>query len=781
MSSHDLKALLQAEKADALAGMTASKLSQQRQDALDYYLGDMENDMPRPEGRSGAVSTDVADTIEGLMPALMEIFASGDEVVRFEPVGPEDEKAAEQETDYVNHVFMQKNPGFLILYSFIKDALLSKVGIVKGAYEKNEVEERETYYDLSEDAYAFLAADETVEVVEHTERPAGMAGAGVAAGGDYPAEAGVEVGASQPTTHDVTIVKRKEYGCAKVYNVPPEEFGIERNASCIREANYVFHKTKKPQHALIAQGYDAGQLNDLTAGEDTTGESEARNTVEDHTGGSDRANRAARLIEVTEHYIRCDYERSGKAGLYRVVTAGADGEILKRDGKEDIEPIDVIPFAAMTPVIMTHRFFGRSIADLVMDIQQIKTKLIRSLLDNADLSNNPRTEVSESHAGPNTLDDLLTSRPGGIIRMKAPGGLTVHQTPTIADKVFPMLEYWDATREWRTGVTRQGQGIDANALQNQSATAVNQAFTAAQARMKLIARIFAETGIRDLFSMLHGIIRRNESEANTVKLRGEWVPVNPRDWKTRNDLTISVGLGDGGKQQQLAFWNMVLQVQEKIVATGGAGLLVSMDNIYASLKKLMALGGEKSIEPYFNDPKGQQPEPKTDPKLQIEQMKLQASQQQGQADAQLKVAELQMKAEIEKTQAQADIAVQQRKTEAEIALAERKFALERELKLMDHQMKVQTAEIDVGMKREGHQMSLREKGMMMRQKDDGDVEAVSADDARSERIEAAFQALAQSMAQMSDGFNNMARVQAAPKRIVRGPDGRASHAETVMN
>jgi hypothetical protein len=173
MSSLDLKAMLASEKADALAAVTAAQLAEDRADAMDYYLGDMSKDMPAQDGRSKAVSTDVADTIEGLMPSLMDIFAGSDEVVRFEPVGPEDEEAAQQETDYVNHVFMQQNPGFMTLYSFIKDALLSKVGIVKIWWEENEQEERETYYDLSEDQFALLAqavaaSDGMMKIIEHT-------------------------------------------------------------------------------------------------------------------------------------------------------------------------------------------------------------------------------------------------------------------------------------------------------------------------------------------------------------------------------------------------------------------------------------------------------------------------------------------------------------------------------------------------------------------------------------------------------------------------------------
>src|SRR5262249_6955365 len=215
----------------------------------------------------------------------------------------------------------------------------------------------------------------------------------------------------------------------------------------------------------------------------------------------DGIKKANREIKVTEHSVRMDYERDGKARLYRVTTGGDDDEVLVRNGEEEIIEIDVIPFAAMTPVIMTHRFFGRSIADLVLDIQRIKTALLRALLDNAYIANNPRTEVAESHATETTLDDLLISRPGGIVRTKMPGGLNVIQHPDIGGHVFPLLQYQDATREWRTGVSRQGQGVDPNALQNQVATIANQMFNAAQAKMKLVARIFAETGIRDLFSL----------------------------------------------------------------------------------------------------------------------------------------------------------------------------------------------------------------------------------------------------------------------------------------
>lgn len=173
MDLGELKSVLASEKSNALAALVAAQLSQDRATAMEYYLGDMSQDMPTVDGRSSAVSTDVADVVEGLMPSLMDIFAGSDEVVRFEPVGPEDEEAAQQETDYVNHVFMQQNPGFMTLYSFVKDALLSKVGIVKVWWEEREEEERETYYDLTEEQFQMLTlavqqSNGAMKIVEHT-------------------------------------------------------------------------------------------------------------------------------------------------------------------------------------------------------------------------------------------------------------------------------------------------------------------------------------------------------------------------------------------------------------------------------------------------------------------------------------------------------------------------------------------------------------------------------------------------------------------------------------
>jgi hypothetical protein len=320
-------------------------------------------------------------------------------------------------------------------------------------------------------------------------------------------------------------------------------------------------------------------------------------------GAADSINKPSRLVDVTEHYVLMDYEDSGKPCLYRVTTGGDDMTVLTRDGKPDVIPVDVMPFAAMTPVPVTHRFFGRSIADLVMDIQRIKTALLRQLLDNAYLANNQRLEVAEDGAHERTLDDLLVNRPGAVVRVEALGRCHPIPNQPIGGHVFPLLEYIDGTKESRTGVTKQSQGMDADALQNQSATAFNGTMAAVQAKTKLIARILAETGIRDMFALLHGVIRKNDKRANTVRLRNKWVQVDPRNWKTRDDMTINVGLGTGSRAEQVAHLTNILGIQKEIVLSGPSQQLVKPKNIYNTLEKLIERVGLKTIEPYFSDPR----------------------------------------------------------------------------------------------------------------------------------------------------------------------------------
>jgi hypothetical protein len=498
--------------------------------------------------------------------------------------------------------------------------------------------------------------------------------------------------APKPVTHDVTVVSTRKLARAKVMGVPPEEFGIERAARTIKDCNYCFHEVvTKTRGQLKDEGFDEDMVDALTAynGQSTSNvETLARDNVEEHLFAGSELNPSGQLVRLTEHYVRMDYRGDGRPCLYMVTTGGDQGDILKKDGKEVIVPVDVIPFAATTPVPITHRFFGRSLADLVMEIQRQKTALKRGALDNLYLHNNPRVEVSEQNAGPNTLDDLLVSRPGGVVRTKTAGGLNWQVVPDITPSTFPMMQYLDAELETRTGLAKQTQGIDANALQNQSATAVAQVFSASQMRIKLIARIMAE-GVREIFSLLHHTIRTHGGKEETVRLRNKWVPIDPRAWKSRDDMTINVGLGSGGKAQQFAQTMAIANVQKELVAANKTNL-VGDKELYNTASELTKIMGHRNPDLFFKDPDAKGPDgqllnppppPPVDPKVQAAQAKAQADQ-----------ATAAHKAEIEQQKAQTDAAHQQMKAQADIAIANVKADLDAKIAILDAHLKAVQAD-----------------------------------------------------------------------------------------
>ncbi len=722
LSASEVKALLDAERADSLSSQQSTKLTTEREKALDYYLGDMDADMPTLPDRSRAVSTDVADTVEGLMPSLMEIFASGDEVVRFEPVGQEDEDQAAQEGDYVNHVLMQENRGFIVLHDYIKDGLLSKNGYVKVWWDSGEKEERLSWKGLTDDAYALILDDEDLEIEEHAEyldedaaeapddAPLPPVEAGGPEGPMPPPMPGMDAGMSpagpqdalqglpaipappmapQPPAmlHDVVARRRTEYGCARVENVPPEEFGISRRAKTIADATYCFHETTTTEQDLIDDGFDEDQVKKLPSGDTIdTEEEQARDTVDETDNQDDTVNRSTRPIRVLEEYVRMDYDGKG-ARLYRVTRGGTAGEVLNRDGTPSIEEVDEIPFATVTPIRMPHRHYGRSVADQTMDIQRIKTALLRAQLDNAYMANNQRIEIAESHATANTIDDLLNNRPGGIVRTKTPDGLRPIPNTPLGAEVFELIGYMDARLEQRTGVTKQGQGLDPNALQNIGENAILDAANAARARTKFIARVMAE-GIRDLCMLLHSTIRKNASKAATVRLRNKWVDVDPRSWKARNDVTITVGLGSGSKEQQQGFLMGLLGIQKELRMMGSQ--MASEPNIYNTLEKLVQGGGLRSVQPYFTDPKTIPPQPPApDPKMVEAEGKLKLSAAEAQAKQQLAQQEAQANLQLEQTKAQQEMQLAMAKAQEEARQSMQQMQAEFALRLKEMQAEQQ--------------------------------------------------------------------------------------------
>jgi hypothetical protein len=560
----------------------------------------------------------------------------------------------------------------------------------------------------------------------------------------------------QTKYHDVTVVRKKTYSRVRVMGVPPEEFGIERQARTIKDCGYCFHRVKRREADLIDEGFDAEDVKALPTYVIQTGvEDLARDSVFENTGtGGDKGiNTSNRFVRVVEHYVRMDYEGNGKTKLYRVTTGGEIGMPLHRNGKLECIEVDDIPFASMTPIPITHRFFGRSLADLVMDIQRIKTALFRGLLDNIYLAVNQRPEVAENFAGESTLDDLLVSRPGAPIRVKQPGCVTWQQMPTVADKIIPVMEYVDKEREWRTGVAHEGQPLDPSALQNQSATSAALAFTATQAKMRLIARIFAETGIRDMFALVHETIRKHASEPQVYRLRKQWINVDPREWKRRDDMTIKVGLGSGSKAERLGRIVAIGNAQKELLL-GQKTNLVSDANLYNTGKEMVKLSELGDPDEFFTDPATVPPPspPPPDPKLQIEQMKMQGQQQIEQMKSQHDQQQAQLKASLELQSQQSDAKHQFIKMQADIAMQKQEMEFKAQLALLQHQLKMRESEAKIWATRAnalGH--------------NDGPKEDKSPEPDHH-------------MEMMATLLKHVT----APKRIVRDEHGRVSHVETMQ-
>ena len=611
----------------ASSGYIGGEIVSKRKTSLEYYLGKPFGN--EQEGRSQVISTDVSDTIEGLMPSLMRIFTASDNVFECEPVGAEDEEAAKQATDYLNYIFYKQNNGFTALYTAFKDALIQKNGILKVFWDEAEKTNREEYRKLTDDEFIDLTKDPEVNVSNHTE---------------YEEELKDDQGEVLDTIkyHDCVIHKTSKYGKVNIEPIPPEEFLIERRAKSIEDANFIAHRTNMTRTQLIEMGYDADIINNLPIG-DTNYYLEDRNIrfqETDFSAPQDRGDDSTDEVLIHECYARIDINGDGKAELVKACIAGDSAyKIL------GIEEIDSMPFVSVTPIMMPHRFYGRSVSELVEDIQLIKSTVMRQMLDNMYLTNNNRVAIQDGQVA---MDDLLTNRPGGIVRTKQPPSNVILplQSQPITEQASGMLSYLDAVKESRTGQTRQSQGIQADSLNNKTATGLNQILTQSQMRLELIARTFAETGVKDLARKIFELVCKYQQKEHIVRIRGKFVPMKPYEWRDRMNVSVAVGLGTGSKEQQLILLNSILerQLQAINLQQNVFGPVVNVKNIYHTLKKLVENAGLGNVEPYFMDPDvGQSQMPQLPPKPPTEIEKVSLAQVQGENERAILDSQVQMK------------------------------------------------------------------------------------------------------------------------------------------
>ena len=661
----ELKGTITREITDAL-GYQNGKLVQERSLALDYYNSEpFGNEV---EGRSQVISSDVLEAVESVLPSLLRIFTAGDDIVKFEPVGPEDEEASKQATEYINHIIFKENDGWKVFYTWFKDALIQKNGFIKHYYKYEDEFLKESYKGLTEIEYQALLIDDAVEVVnveEVTEEKMVMTEQG-------------EMADTQ-TVFNVDVRRKSSSGKICIENVPPEEMLVSKRTKTLADAPYIAHRLKKTVSDLIAEGYDRKKIEDIPNYANSTWneESLSRNLFDEESYMDESADPSMREVLYYENYIRTDIDNDGVAELLKVCTVGDTNEILH------VEEISYIPFSTITPIINPHRLFGMSVADLVMDLQQIKSVLLRQLLDNAFLMNNSRVLAVDSQVN---LDDLLQSRAGNIVRVKSPNAVVPLQAQNFMQEGLAMMEKVDQIKEQRSGISRMQQGLDPNTIQKShtTATGVKEAMASAGQRIETIARVFAETGIKDLMNCLLKLTTQYQDYKKIIKIRNSYVPIDPREWKNKFNLTINVGLGTGSHEQRLQILGQILGIQEKIMMSGSK--LANEQNIYNTLERMVHNAGFKSPQEFFTNPETLPPEQPKDPMQ--ENPLLIATQQQIQADREKNVAELQLKKE--KMEAELELKKQEQVAELELKKQEMLAELQMEREKMNRKAQMGT-------------------------------------------------------------------------------------------
>ena len=675
----ELLSVIDAQEKRAL-GYGDGDLSQQRTEALKRYNGELYGD--EVVDQSQVLTSEVFDTVEWILPSLLRIFTASDKAVEFAPERPSDEKGAKQSTMAANYVFYRQNPGFTILYSFFKDALLEKNGYVEVYYDKSERTKKEKYKGLSKWQLVQLVQGEGVELLSATSYPDPSAPPM-----DPMAQAvGQAVGdPSDFDLYDVEVSITGPTGKVCIENVAPEEMLIDASHKEVdlQNCNFSGRRFQKTISELKELGYDTSELEDAEGDDrvETSAEFLTRKQYSEEKlySQDDTEDRTMRKVWVSKLFVRVDYDGDGVAELRRVVRVGK--VILEN------EETDVVPFASLTPIIQTHRHIGKSVAEIVLEIQKICTTLTRQMLNNIYLTNMPRMLVqSDSNGAPlANLDDLLTVRAGGVVRhwgSRDPAPLTV---PFMGAHGIEALEYMKTVVENRTGVTRYNQGVDADTL-NKTATGISAIMNASQQRIELIARIFAETGVKQLFKLIQHCLMTYHAKPMILRLTDDYEEIDPREWSESYDMVINVGLGTGDKQQQLEHLQAMAEAQFQMLGVGAP--VVTMKNFYNTQAKITENAGFKNVEDFWTDPepKGedgkpipQPPQPdKPDPAMVEAQGKMQLEQQKLQMDGQMKAQQAQQAAQMEQVKLQANQQAEQIKMQAAQEQAAAKLQMERE-------------------------------------------------------------------------------------------------------
>tara|TARA_B110000977_G_scaffold18765_1_gene22667 strand:+ start:3357 stop:5456 length:2100 start_codon:yes stop_codon:yes gene_type:complete len=554
-----------------------SEISQDRIKAQRYYDGEV--DLGYEDGRSKVVATKVRDTVRAVKPSLMRIFLSTAKPVDFVPRGPEDVAMAEQATEFMHHEFTRLN-GYRVINDAFQDALVKKQGIVKAYWMTYPEAEIYTFTDLSDDELAYLTDDDEVSVIEQTtEMSISMD------------EMGMDI---ETPSHSVKISRQQEKGELCIESVPPEEFFVNRDARNLKDAYLVAHRTDMRAGDLIAMGYDPEVVLNLNSMENGSEMTEAevfeRRGYDIDTSDEDEQDPSMKNVTVTEAYMRIDVDGTGIPVLHKLTCGGTAYELL------DFEPCDELPFAKFEIDPEPHTFYGRSLAEIVMDDQDAATSILRSILDNVAMTNNPRIGIVE---GAVNIDDVLNNEIGAIVRMRQAGSVQDLSVPFTAGQTLGALTYLDGLVESKTGVSRASMGLDPDAMQSTTKAAVQATVQAAAGQVEVMVRNLAD-GMKELFGIMLRLSHKNVDEEQMMRMNGSFVPVDPRVWDSSMDVSINVGLGTGREEEKAMALNQALQMQTMVYQTyGPMNGLVSMTNIRNTLADQLAVAGIRNADRYF--------------------------------------------------------------------------------------------------------------------------------------------------------------------------------------
>ena len=679
-----LSAVLKAEMEDAKDFI--HQVGEERAESTEYYLGN------EPEGTSTLqsyyVSTDVRDTVLFMLPSIMRTFFGTKKVVEFVPKNAEDIAASEQQTNYINYIVQEKNPGFKILYDVFKDALVRKTGYVKAFWDDSMSASTHEYTDITPIQYQGLIMDPDVEIISESVKMESVT--------MMNPETGEEVTQEQPVSYDLTIrrVKAKNQVC--IESIPPEEVLVARHARSLAESSYVAHRMIKSVSDLVAMGYDIEEIEQYAGAggsyldPQAYEEQEARNPF-DNMVYPDRDDAAGKDVLYMEHYLFFDLDGDGIDERVRVCTAGESLNILS------VEPFDDLPIVSFCPDPEPHTAIGSCPADYLKPIQAAKSQIMRDTLDSLGHAIFPRMGIVEGQVN---IDDVLNTDIGQPIRMRAPGMVQPFSVPFVGKEAFPVLGYLDESKENRTGVSKASAGLNADALQSSTKAAVAATMSGAQGRIELICRHFAEGGMKELFKLVNSLVIKHQDAQDVFRLNNEFVPVDPRYWDSDKDMVVNVGLSKSNDEEKMATLINLSAKQEQILQLlGPNNPLVSLQQYANTLSRYIELSGFKDTTNFVNaqvppmPPQPQQQQPSAEEMLaQAEMQKAQVSAQKAMIDAETDRMKIIMdddrNRDIEEAQIRLKAAELQAKYGTQVNIAEINAIMERDREIIREAAKI---------------------------------------------------------------------------------------------